>query len=136
MGGREDWGRNEEDLMRARGAVDEVLICMGLAPAHFDENLRTRVRAVAGEGMGSQWVTPGMAVAVTPGSHTLYGCLLAWQWGSLYRFCLLQLQPVLLPQRAVHLRGHRADASLLACCCLCLLLHVPSSSMGPRTCWL
>jgi len=43
MGGREDWGRSEEDLMRARGAVDEVLTSMGLAPAHFDENLRTRV---------------------------------------------------------------------------------------------
>lgn len=45
MGGREDWGRSEEDLMRARGAVDEVLTSMGLAPAHFDENLRTRVGA-------------------------------------------------------------------------------------------
>lgn len=43
MGGREDWGRNEEDLMRARGAVDEVLVSLGLAPAHFDENLRARV---------------------------------------------------------------------------------------------
>lgn len=48
MGGREDWGRSEEDLMRARGAVDEVLVCMGLAPAHFDETLRTRVGAGAG----------------------------------------------------------------------------------------
>lgn len=43
MGGREDWGRSEEDLMRARGAVDEVLTQLGLAPAHFDENLRARV---------------------------------------------------------------------------------------------
>lgn len=43
MGGREDWGRSEEDLMRARGAVDEVLTSLGLAPAHFDENLRARV---------------------------------------------------------------------------------------------
>lgn len=43
MTGREDWGRTEDDLMRARGAVDEVLVCTGLAPAHFDENLRARV---------------------------------------------------------------------------------------------
>jgi hypothetical protein len=43
MGGREDWGRSEEDLMRSRGAVDEVLVSLGLAPAHFDENLRARV---------------------------------------------------------------------------------------------
>jgi hypothetical protein len=43
MGGREDWGRSEEDLMRARGAVDEVLTSLGLAPAHFDENLRARL---------------------------------------------------------------------------------------------
>jgi hypothetical protein len=48
MGNREDWGRTEDDLMRARGAVDEVLVCLGLAPAHFDENLRARVRGVAG----------------------------------------------------------------------------------------
>jgi hypothetical protein len=45
MGGREDWGRTEDELMRARGVVDEVLVCMGLAPAHYDENLRARVRA-------------------------------------------------------------------------------------------
>jgi hypothetical protein len=45
MNGREDWGRSEEDLMRARGAVDEVLTTLGLAPAHFDEHLRTRVSA-------------------------------------------------------------------------------------------
>lgn len=44
MGGREDWGRTEDELMRARGVVDEVLVCMGLAPAHYDENLRARVR--------------------------------------------------------------------------------------------
>jgi hypothetical protein len=43
MVGREDWGRTEEDMMRARGAVDEVLVSLGLAPAHFDENLRARV---------------------------------------------------------------------------------------------
>jgi hypothetical protein len=43
MGGREDWGRTEDELMRARGVVDEVLVCMGLAPAHYDENLRARV---------------------------------------------------------------------------------------------
>jgi hypothetical protein len=30
-------------MMRARGAVDEVLVSLGLAPAHFDENLRARV---------------------------------------------------------------------------------------------
>jgi hypothetical protein len=46
MNGREDWGRSEEDLMRARGAVDEVLTSLGLAPAHFDENLRARVSRV------------------------------------------------------------------------------------------
>lgn len=45
MNGREDWGRSEDDLMRARGAVDEVLTTLGLAPAHFDEHLRTRVSA-------------------------------------------------------------------------------------------
>jgi hypothetical protein len=44
MGGRDDWGRTEDELMRARGVVDEVLVCMGLAPAHYDENLRARVR--------------------------------------------------------------------------------------------
>lgn len=43
MGGREDWGRTDEELMRARGVVDEVLVCFGLAPAHYDENLRARV---------------------------------------------------------------------------------------------
>jgi hypothetical protein len=47
MGGREDWGRTEDELMRARGVVDEVLVCMGLAPAHYDENLRARVSAVS-----------------------------------------------------------------------------------------
>lgn len=45
MGGREDWGRTDDELMRARGVVDEVLVCMGLAPAHYDENLRARVSA-------------------------------------------------------------------------------------------
>jgi hypothetical protein len=45
MNGREDWGRSEDDLMRARGAVDECLTTLGLAPAHFDEHLRTRVSA-------------------------------------------------------------------------------------------
>jgi hypothetical protein len=43
MGGREDWGRTDDELMRARGVVDEVLVCLGLAPAHYDENLRARV---------------------------------------------------------------------------------------------
>jgi hypothetical protein len=43
MAGRDDWGRSDEDMMRARGAVDEVLVLLGLAPAHYDENLRARV---------------------------------------------------------------------------------------------
>ncbi|KAF8063706.1 Slc47a1 [Scenedesmus sp. PABB004] len=43
MGGREDWGRSEEELMRARGVVDEVLVSLSLAPAHYDENLRARL---------------------------------------------------------------------------------------------
>lgn len=43
MGGRDDWGRTDDDLMRARAAVDETLTQLGLAPAHFDENLRARL---------------------------------------------------------------------------------------------